>query len=229
MPKTSSYWLTTSDLAKVYGVAPSTICARMTKDKLRSASDRLLPPEETHLGRSKVWDKRAIAEDLRQKGITPPKGFSTMGLIKPFVEDGDELLEVDDVMAIFDYNSRTEFQHRVRDGTKPASDYHYQRPFPSFWLRSSVEAWIEKHKSVLSYKKLGTSHYQASYGAKVVGEVQKFILRTDSVRSADGSLVDRPVEKWRAEFPAGNGNDRDDYSSQYWDTRKNAAMSLVNP
>lgn len=228
MPKTKGYWLTTSDLAKVYGVAPSTICARMTKDKLRSEADRFLPPEETHLGRSKAWDKKVIAEDLRMKGITPPKGFSTMGLPKPSLEEGDQLLEVDDVMDIFHYSSRTEFQHRVRDGTKPAPDYRYKRPFPSFWLKSSVEAWIEERKSVLSYKRLAPGHYEVAYGAKVVGEVQKFVLRVDSLREASGAIAQKEVSRWKAQLPAGDDSDRGDYSQEPWETRKQAAMSLVN-
>lgn len=216
MPK-NSYWLTTADMAKVYGVATSTIYARMLKDEGRHDENRELPREERLLGRSRVWDRNAVKRHMLERSLRIPEFFTTLGLQKPIVEEGDELLDIDDVMSIFDYSSRPEFQHRVREGAIPPPDYRYERPFPSFWLKSSVEKWIEGRKSTLSYRRLAPGHYQVSYGAKAVGEVEKVILRVDSAREADNSLVEKPIYRWQASGV-----------EVLWETRKKAAMALVD-
>jgi len=204
------YWLTTGHIAELLGCVQSTVYGMIR--------DGLLNEAELTLGRTNVFDRAETVAHLRQKGYIFKVEPMKLGMPKPkFDPENDEILTIWEVMEILDYNSRSEFQMGISSGIYPPPDFYYEKPFPSFWLRSSVYKWLDREKPLLSYHTLEKGVFQVEYARETIGIVRKRIEGTDMVRDRETlKLKEVPRVRWTI-----------DGVDKVFKTRKIAAQNLI--
>jgi len=206
--KEGGYWVTTRDIANLIGVKQAVIYRMME-------TDVDWPEAETFLGRSQVWDRSAMVSYLKRRHFKL-NDIRGLGLKKPVVPPGDELLILEEVMDMLGYKARAEFQMRVNQGHFVRPDFYYKRPFPSFWLKSSILAFLKADKPFITYKQIEPGHYRVFYGKQEKGSVYRRVKGTRYTRKRDGSLKEEDLVEWLIKGKRGS------YSN-----RKKAAWALV--
>jgi predicted DNA-binding transcriptional regulator AlpA len=130
--------LSTAEVGRLTGVTPSAV-------RYWVATDETFPKPK-RLGRHYKFKLGPVLSWMAENGIQPKVEPATLGYIPLEPRPGDRLLSGEQVAQLLGIR-RAWFYRLLAEGRLPAADEIGPSSEPSFWLESSVLAWVSQERA----------------------------------------------------------------------------------
>lgn len=133
-------FITITELSQLVGIAKTTLFEQISDGRF-GADLRC----QTIDG-MRQYQLKDVLEWMNRQGLEPQVDPSTIGRKRAVAPPGDRLLRVDQVIRMLGIR-RSWFYESLKNGLLPKADFCRPSPHPSYWLESSVKAWLREQQN----------------------------------------------------------------------------------